>query len=530
MFQPLTPNDFLKRSSRHFPDRLALVDEDKKFTYADLQQRVNRLSHALLSLGVTKGDRVAILSPNTHWMFESFFGVPQVGAILVPLNYRLTAEDFSYILNHSGSKVLLLDWEYGEAISGIRKELPALKEIVLLRDKQPVPAALAAKDIEPLLQQSSPRDPVAPALDEKETCTLNYTSGTTARPKGVMLSHRALVCNALDFTIHLEVTGREVYLHTLPMFHANGWGGIWSVTGMGGTHICLRKVDIPAIYSMIRQHGVTFACAAPTVLVSIANAAEAKPGALRGVRIGTAGAPPPAAILERMEELGARVIHVYGLTETGPFLTVCEWKPEFEGLAASERARIKARQGISQLLAETRVLDEKLQEVPHDGKSIGEICARGHVFMTGYYNQPEETAKAFEGGWFHSGDLAVVHPDSYIEIVDRKKDVIISGGENISSVEVEGVIYKHPAVLEVGVIGIPDTKWGEVPRAVVVLRSGMSVTEEDLILFCRERMAHFKVPKGVEFVEALPKTATGKTQKFALREKYWAGKEKRVQG
>jgi fatty-acyl-CoA synthase len=345
-----------------------------------------------------------------------------------------------------------------------------------------------------------------------------------------MLSHRALACNALDFIIHVGVTYRDVYLHTLPMFHANGWGGVWAVTGMGGTHINLRKVDVAEIYRKIEKYRVSLACAAPTVLVSISSASAATPGSLSGFRICTAGAPPPAAVIERMEQLGAKVIHAYGLTETGPFITCCEWKPEFDDLPAGERARIKARQGISQLLVDTRVLDENLNEVPHDGRSVGEICGRGHVFMTGYYNQPEETAKAFAGGWFHSGDLAVVQPDGYIEIVDRAKDVIISGGENISSVEVEGVLYKHPQILEVAVIGVPDSKWGEVPRAIIVPRPGASLTEDGIISFCRERMAHFKVPKGVELVEALPRTATGKIQKFVLREKYWAGRDKRVQG
>jgi fatty-acyl-CoA synthase len=345
-----------------------------------------------------------------------------------------------------------------------------------------------------------------------------------------MLSHRALVCNALDTIIHFDIGYSDVYLHTLPMFHANGWGGIWAVTGMGGTHVALRKIDASDIYAKIARYGVTFACAAPTVLVAIASAAEARPGALAGLRIGTAGAPPPAAVLERIDSLGARVTHVYGLTETGPFLTVCEWKPEFGALPPAEQARLKARQGISQLLADTRVLDGSLREVPHDGRTVGEICARGHILMTGYYDQPDETAKAFAGGWFHSGDLAVVHPDGYIEIVDRGKDVIISGGENISSVEVEGVLYQHPAVLEAAVIAVPDAKWGEVPHAVVVLRADARATEEEIVAFARARLAHFKAPKRVDFVDALPKTATGKTQKFQLRERYWRGKEKRVQG
>src|SRR5436309_11986489 len=458
MFQPLTPNDFLRRAARNFPDKLAVIDGEREFTYAELQRRANRWSNALLSLGVSRGDRVAILSPNSHWLLESFFGVPQIGAVLVPLNYRLAPDDFRYILSHSGSKVLLLDWEYAESIGRIREALHDLQEIVFLREDQPVPDGLGGRDIEQILADASDTDPPDPGLDEKDMCTLNYTSGTTARPKGVMLSHRALVCNALDFIIHLEVSHRDVYLHTLPMFHANGWGGIWAVTAVGGTHVCQRRIDVAEIYERIRKYKVTFACAAPTVLVNIANAKEAAPGALAGLRIGTAGAPPPAAVIERMEGLGARVMHAYGLTETGPFLTICEWKPEFDALPAGERAKIKARQGISQLLADTRVLDENLQEIPHDGKAVGEICARGHVFMTGYYNQPEETAKAFAGGWFHSGDLAVVHPDNYIEIVDRAKDVIISGGENISSVEIEGVIDKHPDVLEVAVVGVPDSR------------------------------------------------------------------------
>ena len=530
MFQPMLPHDFLKRAARHFPDKLAVVDEPKHFTYKELQSRANQWSHGLLSLGVEKGERVAILSPNTHWMLESFFGVARIGAVLVPMNYRLLPEDFCFILEHSGARVLLLDWEYVSPIQEIRSRLSALEQIVVLRDSQSVTPELEGIDIEPLLESSSSDDPEVVEIDELDTCTLNYTSGTTARPKGVMLSHRSLVCNALDYTVHLGVSYRDVCLHTLPMFHANGWGGIWALTGMGATHVCMRKADATEFYGHIKKYGGTFCCAAPTVLVTLANASEATPGCLRDFRFGTAGAPPPAAVIQRMEDLGATVIHVYGLTETGPFLTVCEWKPEFDSFDDATKARLKARQGISQLLADTRVLNEKLEEVPHDGSTVGEICARGHVLMTGYYNQPEETEKAFAGGWFHSGDLAVVHPDGYIEIVDRKKDVIISGGENISSVELEGVLYQHPAVLEVAVIGVPDLKWGEVPQAVIVLRPDVATTEEEIIQYCRDQMAHFKAPKGVEFVEALPKTATGKTQKFALREKYWKGKEKRVQG
>jgi fatty-acyl-CoA synthase len=315
------------------------------------------------------------------------------------------------------------------------------------------------------------------------------------------------------------------------MFHANGWGGIWALAGLGGTQVCLRRVEAQSVFELLQQEGVTLACAAPTVLVTLANFPQARDYRLAaGIRLGTGGSPPAAAVLRHMEALGIEVIHLYGLTETGPFLTCCEWQPAWNALDVAERYRLKARQGIAQLLTDVRVMDEALHEVPQDGKTVGEIVARGNNVMEGYFKQPEETAKAMRGGWFHTGDLAVVHADGYIEIVDRAKDVINSGGENISSVEVEAMLYEHPAVLEAAVIGVPDAKWGEVPRALVVLKPGQRLEEYELIDFCRGRMAHFKAPKSVEFIAALPKTATGKIQKFALREPYWQGLDKRVQG
>jgi fatty-acyl-CoA synthase len=531
MFEPLLPLNFLRRAARLFPTRTAVVDGARRLTYSALAARVHRLSNALRSLGVVRGDTVAVLSPNSHRMLEAFFAVPQLGAVLAPLNFRLTTPEFAYILEHAEARVLLVDWEYAHQVAPLVATLPGLKHYVLLRDDETPSAILPAQDYEVLLAAASPvfSEPVDVA--ETDVATLNYTSGTTARPKGVMLTHRACVMSALNYITALNVVPTDVYLHTLPMFHANGWGGIWALAGRGGLQVCLRKVEAQTIFELMQQESVTLACAAPTVLVTLATFPGARDYHLApGVRLGTGGAPPAAAVLRNMEALGIEVIHLYGLTETGPFLTSCEWQPAWSDLDVGTRYRLKARQGIAQLLTDVRVMDEHLQEVPWDGQTIGEIVARGNNVMEGYYKQPEATAEAMRGGWFHSGDLAVVHPDGYIEVMDRAKDVINSGGENISSVEVEAMLYEHPAVLEAAVVGVPDGHWGEVPKALVVLKPQQQASAQELIAFCRERMAHFKAPKSVEFVETLPKTATGKVQKFALREPYWAGQAKRVQG
>lgn len=531
MFEPFTPLLFLRRAARLFPDKSAVIDGARRYTYATLETRVHRLANALQGMGVSRGDKVAVLSPNSHRMLEAFFAVPQLGAILTPLNYRLTTPEFAYILDHSEAKVVLVDWEYTHQLAPLVNSLKSVQHFVLLRDAETPSAELPAHDYEAVLEAASPACPSSVAIAESDIATLNYTSGTTARPKGVMLSHRACFTAAVNFIVSLNVRPTDVYLHTLPMFHANGWGGIWALAGLGGTQVCLRRVDPALIFELMQQEGVTLACAAPTVLVMLAHfprAAEFQLAA--GVRFGTGGAPPAAAVLRNMEAFGIEVIHLYGLTETGPFLTSCEWQPAWHQLDVAERYRLKARQGISQLLTDVRVMDEQIQEVPQDGTTIGEIVARGNNVMEGYYKQPEETARAMHGGWFHTGDLAVVHPDGYIEIVDRAKDVINSGGENISSVEVEAMLYEHPAVLEAAVIGVPDATWGEAPKALVVLKPGQRAEAQELIEFCRVRMAHFKTPRSVEFIAALPKTATGKIQKFALREPYWQGYDKRVQG
>ena len=511
MFEPLLPLNFLRRAARLFPAKTAVVDGAWRYTYRELEARVHRLANALRHMGVAQGDKVAVLSPNSHRVLEAFFAVPQLGAVLIPLNFRLTTPEFAYILEHAEAKVVLVDWEYAHQLAPLVDTLKGIKHYVLLRGTEEPTASLPAQDYETVLAAAPPEFPQPVQVAETDIATLNYTSGTTARPKGVMLTHRACVMSALNYITSLNVLPTDVYLHTLPMFHANGWGGIWALAGRGGTQVCLRKVEAQSIFDLMQEEGVTLACAAPTVLVTLATFARAREYRLApGVRIGTGGAPPAAAVLRNMEALGIEVIHLYGLTETGPFLTSCEWQPAWNDLDVATRYRMKARQGISQLLTDVRVMDEQMHEVPWDGKTVGEIVARGNNVMEGYYKQPEETAKAMRGGWFHSGDLAVVHPDGYIEVVDRAKDVIVSGGENISSVEVEALLYEHPAVLEAAVVGVPDTTWGEVPKALVVLKPNQHTSEQDLISFCRDHMAHFKAPKTVNLSRLYPKRRPGK--------------------
>lgn len=531
MFEPLLPLSFLNRATRLFPDKLAVVEGDLRYTYRTLGERVNRLSNGLRQLGVGQGDKVAVLSPNSHRMLEAFFAIPQLGAVLSPLNYRLTTPEFAYILEHSETKVVLVDWEYAEQLAPLINQLPMVQHYIMLRDQEEPSATLPGPDYEALLAAASPDFPEPVEIAETDMATLNYTSGTTARPKGVMLTHRACVTNVMNYIVSLDVRPSDIYLHTLPMFHANGWGGIWALAGLGGTQICLRRVEAQPIFAYLQQEQVTLACAAPTVLVTLATYEHARDYRLAsGIRIGTGGAPPAAAVLRHMEDLGITVVHLYGLTETGPFLTSCEEPPAWDHEDVAVRYQLKARQGIAQLFTDVRVMDEAMHEVPMDGETVGEIVARGNNVMEGYFKQPEETAAVMRGGWFHTGDLAVMHADGYIEVVDRAKDVINSGGENISSVEVEAMLYEHPAVLEVAVVGVPDSKWGEVPKALVILRSGQQADEQELIAFCRDHMAHFKAPKSVEFVTELPKTATGKIQKFALRDPFWSDPTKRVQG
>ncbi len=510
----LSPLEFMRRSRRLYADREAVVDGDLRFTYREFFDRCDRWSSALQELGVGKGDRVAYIAPNAHAQLESFYAVPQIGAVVVPINYRLTADDFAYIINHSGAKVVCAHVDCLDAVDRVRDQLSGVEHFVALED-----APIGWLDYESVLAGAS-GEFNRPEIAETDLLALNYTSGTTSRPKGVMITHRNAYMNIIGTLIHIHMTPAERYLWTLPMFHANGWTFVWIVTAVGGTHVCLRRVEPARVFELVDHERVTMLCAAPTVLIGLANAPEEQQRLARpGVRVLTAGAPPAAATIGRIEgSLGWEITHVYGLTEVSPFITICEPLPDHASLPANELATIKSRQGVELLTSgELLVVDDDGNEVPHDGATLGEIVVRGNVVMAGYYNDPDATEQAMRGGWFHSGDAAVVHPDGYAEIRDRIKDVIISGGENISSVEVEGVLMGHPAIQEVAVVGLPHEHWGESPCAFVVCRPGASVDGDELRSYARDRMAHFKVPTRYEFVDELPKTATGKIQKYVLR-------------
>jgi fatty-acyl-CoA synthase len=512
----LSPLEFARRARRLYADREAVVDGDQRFTYAEFFHRCDLWSSALQKMGIRHGARVAYIAPNTHANLEGYYAIPQLGAVLVPINYRLTTDDFVYLINHSGARVVCAHSDYLAGLDGVRSQLGGVEHFVDLEGGADRPGWL---NYESILAEATPEF-TRPDIAERDLLTINYTSGTTAKPKGVMITHRNAYMNTVGTLIHHPMTCADRYLWTLPMFHANGWTFVWTVTAAGGTHVCLRRVDPARIFETLRGERATVLCAAPTVLIGIANAnPDLRQGAPRGVRVLTAGAPPAAATIERVEvELGWELTHVYGLTETAPFITVCEPRPEHAARPPLERAQLKARQGVELITSgEVRVIDESGAEVPADGSTTGEIVVRGNVVMQGYYNDPDATARSMRDGWFHSGDAAVVHPDGYIEIRDRLKDVIISGGENISSIEVEGVLLRHPAVQEVAIVGIPDEKWGETPNAFVVLRAGCSATEPELREFARAHLAHFKCPTAVRFVTELPKTATGKIQKFVLR-------------
>jgi acyl-CoA synthetase (AMP-forming)/AMP-acid ligase II len=511
---PLSPMQFARRARSLYSDREGVVDGSQRFTYGQFFERCDRWSAALQSMGIAKGDRVAYIAPNTHSNLESFYAVPQLGAVLVPLNYRLIADDFAYMINHSGARIVCAHPDYFDAVDSVRSQLSSVEHFVALEGEK-----AGWSDYEKILASSS-SEFQAPEIAETDLLTINYTSGTTSRPKGVMITHRNAYMNVVGTLLHRPMTCADRYLWTLPMFHANGWTFVWLVTAIGGTHVCLRKVEPRAVFDLVKRESITALCAAPTVLIGIANVPEdVRQNCPAGVKVFTAGAPPAAATIGMIEQqLGWDITHVYGATETSPLITVCEPRPEHLRLTPEERAQIKARQGVEVITAgDVKVADSEGKEVPHDGETLGEIIVRGNLVMQGYYRDPEATAKAIRDGWYHMGDAAVVHPDGYIEIRDRIKDVIISGGENISSVEVEGMLLRHPAIQEVAVVGLPDEKWGEAPHAFVVLKAGVTISETELTKFARECMAHFKVPKGFTVLPELPKTATGKIQKFVLR-------------
>ena len=511
---PLTPLEFLRRARSLYASGTAVVDGERRWTYEQLADRCARWSGALQRLGIERGDRVAYIAPNTHATLESFYAVPQIGAVLVPINFRLSPEEFTYIVNHSGARVVCAAEPHTGQVEAIRPDLKTVEHFVSLDG-----ARAGWLDYEAALAEAPAAFAAAPP-SERDLLTINYTSGTTARPKGVMITHRNAWMNAVGTLVHVHMTSGDRYLWTLPMFHANGWTFTWIVTAVGGTHICLRRPDPAQVFELVRREGVTMLCAAPTVLISLAHApAAARQGVPRGVRVLTAGAPPAAATIDAIEEgLGWSVTHVYGLTETAPFISICEPRPGHDRLSPAARSAIKARQGVELVTSgELKVVAEDGREVPHDGQTTGEIVVRGNVVMEGYFDDPEATRACMGDGWFHSGDAAVVHPDGYVEIRDRLKDVIISGGENISSVEVEAMLLRHPAVQEAAVVGLPDVRWGEAPHAFVVLKSGAAASAAELREFSRAHLAHFKTPHSFTFVADLPKTATGKIQKYVLR-------------
>ncbi len=509
MIVPFSVSDFLDRAVTVYGDRTGVVDEPDQpapslgeLTYAELGALARRMAARLDQLGVGVGERVAVVSHNSARLLAAFFGVAGYGRVLVPVNFRLRPDEVRYIVGHSGATVLFVDPELDEALASVEAE----HRFVLGDDD----ALYADEGVEP-----QPWEP-----DENATACINYTSGTTARPKGVQITHRNIWVNAVTFGLHAGVTDRDVYLHTLPMFHANGWGMPFAMTGLGVPQIVLRKVDGAEILRRVEQHGVTVMCAAPAVAAAVLDAAQDWEGEIPGrgrVRIIMAGAPPPTKTVVRVEEeLGWEFVQIYGLTETSPLLTFNRNRAEWDGLGAEDRARLLTRAGAPALGVRLEVDKE------------GEVLARSNVVLEGYWDQPEESARSLEGGWFHTGDGGVIGDDGYLTISDRKKDVIITGGENVSSIEVEDVLFSHPAVAEVAVIGVPSEKWGETIKALVVLAEGEQATEADLIAWCKEKAAGYKAPTSVEFRDELARTATGKLQKFKLREEYWKGYDRQV--
>jgi fatty-acyl-CoA synthase len=519
---PLTPLSFARRTAEVFPDRVAVIHGDTRFTWSETYARCKRLASALVARGIGKGDTVAVMAPNVPALLEAHFGVPLCGAVLNALNIRLDAEAIAFILHHGEAKVLITDREFSPVISAALKTLKNKPLVIDIDDPLASSGELLGElNYEQLLNEGDPEYPWALPNDEWDAISLNYTSGTTGNPKGVVYHHRGAYMNAVGNILAWGMSHRPVYLWTLPMFHCNGWCFPWSITAMGGTHVCLRGVEPKAVFDAIRTHDVTHLCGAPIVMNMLLNSPAAESfDVSRRIQMMTAGAAPPAAVLERMDELGFDITHTYGLTEVYGPITVCDWHPEWNDRAVEEQATLKARQGVKyQVQEDFFVADpETLAAVPADGETMGELMFRGNVVMKGYLKNSDATRDAFSGGLFHTGDLGVTHPDGYIEIRDRSKDIIISGGENISSIEVEGVLYRHPAVMEAAVVARPDEKWGETPCAFVTLKSGETATETSLIEFCRDNMAHFKCPKTVIFTE-LPKTSTGKIQKYVLRER-----------
>ncbi|MBI4317640.1 MAG: fatty acid--CoA ligase [Chloroflexi bacterium] len=529
MIVPMLVTRFLGRAVKLYPNKTAVVCGERRFTYAEYGTRVNRLSNALLDIGVKKGDRVSFLSFNCHRLLEAYYGVVQIGAVIVPLNARLSAEELAWIVNHAEASVLFVDRDLLTLIGPVLGRLETVREFVLMGDGDS-PETCDWMDYETLLASASVASPPQPPMDENDLAEIFYTSGTTGKPKGVMLTHRNLYLNAFSFVYGLELRDGDVFLQVVPLFHVNGWGTPHFLTCVGGTNVLVRAFDPQKVFELIERERVTISAMVPTMLNALLNFPDAEEYDVTSFsRLLVGGSPPPASFLRAAaERFGVDCFSGYGTTETSPGLAMAKVKSHLGGLPQDEIFRIKARTGFDVIGVELRVVDEDGADVKNDGKSIGEIVARGNNVMQGYWKDPVETARVIVDGWFHTGDLATVDEENYMLIVDRKKDIIISGGENIASVEIEDVLYSHPAVLENAVIAVPDPKWGEVPKAIVVLKPGRQATEPELIDYCRTRLAKFKLPKSIEFIDSLPKTGTGKVLKGTLRDRYWAGREKRV--
>jgi fatty-acyl-CoA synthase len=523
-YEPLSPLSFLQRTAWVFPNRTAVIHGNVRRSWCEVHSRCHKLAGALSRRGIGMGDTVAVMLSNTPEMLECHFGVPMTGAVLNTLNTRLDAGTIAFCLNHGEAKVLIADREFSATVKQALAEVG--RQIVVIDVDDPEydgpGELLGEKTYEALLEEGVEIFPYSPPIDEWQAISLNYTSGTTGNPKGVVYHHRGAYLNAVSNVLSWSMPMHPVYLWTLPMFHCNGWCFPWTVTMQAGTHVCLRRVEAAAIYSALADYGVDHLCGAPIVLNMIVNAdAETKRSFDQTVKIMTAAAPPPPSTLEKMEKAGFRITHAYGLTETYGPSVVCAWHDEWNAMTAADQAAMKSRQGVRYTMLEgLNVFDpETMAEVPNDGETLGEVMMRGNVVMKGYLKNPKATEEAFHGGWFHSGDLGVMHEDGYIALKDRSKDIIISGGENISSVEVEQVLYRHDAVAEASVVAKPDEKWGETPCAFIELHPGVPEPDpKEIIAFCRDRMAHYKVPRFVVY-GPLPKTSTGKIQKFVLRER-----------
>jgi len=521
-YQPLTPIGFLERSAAVYPDKTAVIHASARYTYAQFYERCRKLASALTRRGIGIGDTVSVMASNVPALLEAHYGIPMAGAVLNALNFRLDAGTIAFILEHAQSKLLITDREFSDTIAAALERMQKPPVVIDIDD----PAfsggtLLGEKDYEALLDEGSSGDPYRKPSDEWQAISLCYTSGTTGNPKGVVSHHRGAYLNAIGQILAFGLSDHSVYLWTLPMFHCNGWTYTWGVTAIAGTHVCLRQVDPALVFPMIKEHGVTHMCGAPVVLNMLVHApAEQRVEFERTVEVATGGAAPPSRVISAMEELGFRVTHLYGLTETYGPATVCAWQSAWDDLDVEARSAMMARQGVVyHTLEASMVADpESMAPLPADGNSMGELMLRGNTVMKGYLKNPEATDEAFRGGWFHTGDLAVQHPDGYIEVKDRSKDIIISGGENVSSLEVEELLYKHPAIMEAAVVARPDDFWGETVCAFVTLKADNDkVSSEAIIEWCRDKIARFKIPKTIVF-GPLPKTSTGKIQKFVLRE------------